>query len=281
MRDLSSVALCCVDTRTPLLALNAMQRCMQGLRFGDAILFAVPEPSLLDRAAVCGVRVVGIDKLASIEAYARFMLRDLSVLIHHDFILVVQWDGFVLHPESWTDEFLKYDYIGAIWPEAFSRYSVGNGGFSLRSRKLLQVLREDDIQITYPEDLCICDVNRHVLERKYGISFAPTAVAARFAYEHLPPEITPFGFHGTFNLIDAFAPSDLLRWIKSMPSEMFFAAGMRRLAKNLIMDGQYESAWHILVGRLRKGDRRWRIISLMLRLALRRQLRLPPDKLKL
>ena len=30
--------------------------------------------------------------------------------------LTIWTDGFIVHPEMWRDEFLKYDYIGAPWP---------------------------------------------------------------------------------------------------------------------------------------------------------------------
>jgi len=280
MLDLPSVALCCVDTRTPRLALKAMQTCLKDIRFGDAVLFTASDENLVQFAADGGIRIVDIGEISSIDAYSNFILRGLSAHIHNDFMLVVQWDGFVMHPDAWTDDFLNYDYIGAVWPEGFSRFKVGNGGFSLRSRKLLDALNSSDIRVTHPEDLCICDVNREVLENKHGIRFAPPAVAARFAYEHLRTERPTFGFHGTFNLIDALAPADMLDVIKSMPREMFFAAGMRTLAKRLITNGQYESAKCILMGRLRSGDRRWRIVSLLLRLMMRKFVGMPPDKLR-
>ena len=280
MRDLNAIALCCVDTRTPLLALKAMQRCMRELRFGDAILFSYPEADLVRRAALSGVRIVDPGEMNSIEAYSRFMLRGMTPYLDRDFMLVVQWDGFVLHPDCWSDEFLDYDYIGAIWPEDFCKYTVGNGGFSLRSRKLLQALSSPDIRVTHPEDLSICDVNRALLEQTYDIRFAPVEIAARFAYELVESDVATFGFHGVFNLIDAFTPEELLDLIKSMRDDMALPAGMRTLAKRLIRDGQYESAQRILMSRIRQGDRRWRIVSLLLKLAVRKSLRMPPDRLK-
>ena len=66
----------------------------------------------------------------------------LKKYIDTDFCLIIQGDGFVIHPENWTDEFLKYDYIGAPWRNLahYSFIRVGNGGFSLRSKKLLKIL---------------------------------------------------------------------------------------------------------------------------------------------
>lgn len=280
MRNLSSVALCCVDTRTPALALKAMQRCMQELQFGDAILFAHPEETLLTQANALRVRIVDPGTMNSIEAYSRFMLQGLAPHLNLDFMLIVQWDGFVLNPECWSDDFFRYDYIGAVWPERFSRYKVGNGGFSLRSRKLLQALTSADIKVTHPEDLSICDVNRELLENRYHVRFAPSEIAARFAYEHVRSDTATFGFHGVFNLADALTPSEMLDLTKSIRKDMVFSAGMRALAKRLISGGQYESAQRILMERIRQGDRRWRIVSLLIRLTVRRWFGTPPDRLK-
>ena len=256
-----------------------MQRCMRELHFGDAILFTQPEPELVTHAAEFGVRVVDPGIMNSIEDYSRFMLRGLNQHLCCDFFLVVQWDGFVLHPECWTDEFLDYDYIGSVWTERFNKHKVGNGGFSLRSRKLLHALTSPDIQVTHPEDLSICDINRDLLEKVHGIRFAPPDIAARFAYEHVRSDVLTFGFHGVFNLIDALTPEEVLDLIKSIQSNMVFSAGMRTLVKNLIRDGQYESAQRILMERIHQGDHRWRIISLLLRLVIRKSLNMPHDRL--
>ena len=61
--------------------------------------------------------------------------------INTKFCLVTQWDGWVINSQKWNSEFLNYDYIGAIWPD-YSSNQIGNGGFSLRSKKLLRSTRD-------------------------------------------------------------------------------------------------------------------------------------------
>jgi hypothetical protein len=83
--------------------------------------------------------------------------------------------------------------------------NVGNGGFSLRSKKLHQVLKRlPGISTLYPEDHRICRTYRPQLER-LGIRFAPEQLARRFSIEgishlHRPRAentwTTEFGFHG-------------------------------------------------------------------------------------
>jgi hypothetical protein len=278
--DLGRVTLCSVDTRTPLLAIQAMQRSMQGIRFGDAILFAHADAGLVDHAARLGIRVIDPGELNSINAYSEFMLKELGRHVENDFALIVQWDGFVVHPEIWTNEFLKYDYIGAPWRDGIGDDRVGNGGFSLRSKKLLNALGATDIATTHPEDLCICKVNRSRLEMNYGVRFASVDIATRFSYEHVRITDPTFGFHGVFNLHEALSASDMLAMIKTMTVDMAFSAGMRSLAKALVYEGQYEAARILLHMRIRNGDRKWRTISLLLRLWIRRVLAVPPKKLR-
>ncbi len=146
--------------------------------------------------------------LGSSNAYSYFVLYELHKYIESPFALVVQHDGYVLNPEKWTDQFLEYDYIGAPWP-AETHYTkegvevrVGNGGFSLRSKKLLSAFT--DLGLTYTddgtgffhEDGQICNYHRKALEDN-GIKFAPVELAARFSRELPVPESVEdtFGFH--------------------------------------------------------------------------------------
>lgn len=127
------------------------------------------------------------------------------ILEHIDtkFVLIIQHDGFVLNGDNWDNEFLNYDYIGAPWSvEATQRphARVGNGGFSLRSRKLLEVCR-DHFGGTYDnEDWRICVTGREMFE-SHGVKYAPIELATKFSIEtHLADfdhDITKrFGFHG-------------------------------------------------------------------------------------
>jgi hypothetical protein len=107
-------------------------------------------------------------------------------------VLVVQHDGFIVRPESWDRKFLQYDYIGAPWDNGI----VGNGGFSLRSKRLLDVLAEmrDLLTWPHPEDGALCCTYRDELESR-GILFAPTDVARRFSVEDEAYQ-NSFGLHG-------------------------------------------------------------------------------------
>jgi hypothetical protein len=113
--------------------------------------------------------------------------------------LTIQWDGWVVNPNSWTPEFLQYDYIGAPWPHR--RGAVGNGGFSLRSTRLGRFLAERNsiYAVRHPEDETLCCEYRQSLELA-GFTWAPPELAATFAVEHGDlPAVMPFGFHDCSN----------------------------------------------------------------------------------
>ena len=206
--------LVCVDCRNHELALCALRRSMAQCRFDRALL-------LSDRKIDApGIDVVVIPPIASIADYSHFMVKSLADHVHTGFALVVQYDGYVLNGRRWEAAFQDYDYVGAPWGRP-SR--VGNGGFSLRSRKLLRALRDPRIERDLvPEDIAICETYRGLLQAEHGIRFAPPEVAARFAFETLAPPGPTLGFHGLTHLvrtvdmtdeeIAAYRPPPMVTW---------------------------------------------------------------------
>jgi hypothetical protein len=238
---LRDVTLCCVDC-TPRLpwALKAMQRCLEGVEFADALLCTDHE-SLGGRALPQGVRWVETEPLRSIEAYSTYMLKSLAPLIRTSHVLIVQWDGFVLNPAAWSDEFLHQDYIGAPWNHIPEPCSVGNGGFSLRSLRLLRALQDPTIVPSHPEDICICVTHRKVLEAQ-GLRFAPTAMARRFAVEDNPLTPEVFGFHGPYHLPAVLEPSQTLAFVESLPPAAVGAHYFGSLLRELVQGAKARPA---------------------------------------
>ena len=212
---LPQVTLCCVDSTARLpWALEAMQRCLDAVEFGDAFL-CTDAASLAGHALPHGVRWVEIEALRSIEAYSEYMLKSLSPQVRTSHVLVVQWDGFVLQPGAWDDAFLSYDYIGAPWPHIAEPCSVGNGGFSLRSARLLAALRELPLVPGESEDISICITHRAALEAR-GMRFAPPPLARRFAVEDGELDDRVFGFHGPYHLPKVLSPARTLAFVESL-----------------------------------------------------------------
>jgi hypothetical protein len=130
---------------------------------------------------------------------------------------MVQWDGWVCDGQQWDPAYLEYDYIGAVWPQFDEPRNVGNGGFSLRSRRLIEALTMPGLHLHHPEDIAICHSNRDVLEHEFGIRFAPPSVARRFAFEREQSQRPTLGFHGLFNF-PTILPDSFRDEIASLPS---------------------------------------------------------------
>jgi hypothetical protein len=199
--EIGDTTLVCVDCRYHDLAADALSRVLERCRFERALLFTNADLHLP------GVEVVRIAPISSIQAYSHFILKELDRYIETAFALVMQYDGYVLNGACWSTDFQDYDYVGAPWKYT-DGMTVGNGGFSLRSKRLLRALQDPEIAPLNPEDIALCRTYRPLLEKRHAIRFAPPDVAVRFSFESLPPPGPTFGFHGIDHLYYLLGMSD-------------------------------------------------------------------------
>lgn len=183
----------CVD---PELGVKALKYSCRNIQFGRVILITHERPKNLPD----DIELILIDKLDH-TGTSKFHIEHFHKYIQTPYVISVETDGFILNPHMWTDEFLEYDYIGAPWPALpWNRANrVGNGGFRLESKKLLNLLsgivwngQHDDVMIT--------NTFKNYFEY-YGCKFPSIEIAAKFSLEHKIPEIEYdlnkcFGFHG-------------------------------------------------------------------------------------
>ena len=211
MIELNNVTIVSVSCVRVDVSLKAIKKSMEGIKFGASKL--ITNEDIPDN----DVEIIKIPKL-DYEEYNKFIVYDLYKYIDTDYVLIVQDDGYVIHPEKWINEFLDYDYIGAPWalPSWEDKISfrdpfgnivrVGNGGFSLRSKKLLNLPTKLNLEWRsyhgyYNEDGFFVVYNRHLFEKE-GCKFATIEIAAKFSQESEIPEIQgiiPFGYHGKWN----------------------------------------------------------------------------------
>ena len=136
--------------------IRALYTCLESAEFG-AVRFITSKnvidergKDLLEDGIVCEEPTIPINNM---KDYARYMIYHLHEHVVTDFVLTIQHDGFILNPDAWRDDFFDYDYIGAPWPwreQGFvtpfgEHIAVGNGGFSLRSKKLTEVPTKVDV----------------------------------------------------------------------------------------------------------------------------------------
>lgn len=196
---LESVTLCAVSSSNLDATVQAMEASLAQVDFADAVLLTHEDPVSMELDDASPIRIIMIDPIRSSEAYSRFLLEKLPDYISTSHCLIVQWDGHVIDARRWQDEFLDYDYIGASWPQFDDGHDVGNGGFSLRSRRLMEACRHPDFQIEHPEDVAIGRTNRAMLEN-LGLRFAPVELADQFSAERVGDPASTFGYHGVFHM---------------------------------------------------------------------------------
>lgn len=210
---LPDVMLCAVSSVAVEQTVAALRKSCAGIRFGDVVLLSDVAVAFDQGEAI---RWQAIPPLRSKEAYSQFMIRDLGRYVTRPFVLVTQWDGYVLNPGAWDPAFFDCDYIGAPWPQFDDGMTVGNGGFSLRSRRLVELLGTAGFTPAHPEDTMIGRIWRRTLEAEHGMRFADPPLAARFSTERSGDLATTFGFHGFYNLPDVMPFGDLQRMLAAL-----------------------------------------------------------------
>lgn len=246
MIDLPDVTLCAVDCVNPILALRALDICMCQCRFGDALFFS----DSAGQYQLPGCRMIDIPRLSSRADYSRFVIKELAGHVATSHLLLVQWDGYVINGAAWRDEFLTVDYIGAPWRFHNDAHRVGNGGFSLRSKRLLDALRDPRIVDLDPEDDAICRRYRPLLEQSHGIRFASVELARKFAFETMEPDGKPYGFHGLFNMWMVLPPEQWPDFVATLAPASVAGIPMLRLGENLVELRRWREARLVVERRL-------------------------------
>lgn len=144
------------------------------------------------------------------KQYNIFIIKNYNDYINTEFLLHIQNDGFIINPQAWTDEFLNYDYIGALWPLHLASnnpdWRCGNGGFTLRSKKFLEISQKYCPADGGNEDYLVCQKYRNIF-LEHNIKYATNDLAVRFSVEetqipeaygqshHDKTTLKSFGFH--------------------------------------------------------------------------------------
>ena len=216
MITLDNITLVCIDGRddsyNTFKSLKALKYSSLDIQFKEKIFLSPAikgdeNKILLKEWDILHIEIPPINWLE----YNTFVLKELKNYINTDYCILQSWDGFIINPNLWTPDFLNYDYIGASWPEWLIQCSkwvdtdvklsrnyslVGNGGFCLRSKKLLEIASNAPFPINGPDDAYICQ-NHYGYFKDKGIKFAPVEIADKFSREanHSLSWDSVFGFH--------------------------------------------------------------------------------------
>jgi hypothetical protein len=226
-----SLGISCIETRDIAKAVRAVERTAQCITADCLYWFSnSPFPGSLPGIEVVNILIPAFTDF--FEDINRICLRLLPRVVTTDFNLTVQPDGFAINPQAWDDRFWEYDYIGAPWPWMWGGGPywpgpiVGNGGFSLRSRKLHRAIVDLDIKWRVAdwaadqrinrreyytrgpngekylvEDILISLWYRDRLEKGFDIRFCSAELANKFSVETVSSFTQywlgrSFGFHG-------------------------------------------------------------------------------------
>ena len=217
MLNLPDVTLVVVETRAHELAQIALNDCLGKAAFGEVVIFT-DKPDLLH---TLGARIVLADDWSSKLGCVEFCQVGIADHVKTSHILFMEWDAGICDPTQWDNAFLEYDYIGAPWWYN-DGMNVGNGGFSIRSTKLMKHLSKINIYpvINNRGDELICRDYRKRLEA-HGFKWAPEDVAHRFAFERIRNAPASFGYHGTFNWPVVLERRDIVRRARLMTKHAY------------------------------------------------------------
>lgn len=205
---LKDVTLVCIDDINTKMASEVVEGVSTFIDFTDVKFFSSKDENLVTNK---------ISPINNLTDYNNFIVKELHKHIDTEFLLFIQTDGYPLNPDAWLDEYYRYDYIGAPWTWVPMSHReklcpvgqcVGNGGFSLRTKKILEESAKYDYDPEdkeliplhsgngshVEEDTFMCRVIDKELKSK-GITFAPCELATFFAVENRIYS-AQFGFHG-------------------------------------------------------------------------------------
>lgn len=184
--------------------IHAAKISITDIHFGAVKILSCTKPKEVPQ----GIEWIEIDRLGSKEAYSHFVFDKMVDYVDTEFIMIFQGDGFPIYWRAWTNEFLKYDMIGATWSWYKDSFRCGNGGSSFRTKRLHEIIKNDksivlknDLDITnYACDHNIGRIYRTYLEDNYGIKFAPDEICDQYSIEAWRKEDVryrgSFSFHG-------------------------------------------------------------------------------------
>jgi hypothetical protein len=86
-----------------------MKFSMKKLLFDECIFISHKKPFCLPKS----IKFQKTTKLKNINDYNYKVLFEIYQYIKTDFTLIIQYDGFVIHPDMWRHDFLNFDYIGS------------------------------------------------------------------------------------------------------------------------------------------------------------------------
>ena len=218
MINLSNVSLVIIDVQCPELAYLALRDSVKDISFGEIIICSDTDLKFP------GAKWVEVSKWDSLYERVKWFWYSLPNHIHTDFMIEVQWDGWIVDAQMWTDEFLEYDFVGAPWWYD-DKLNVGNG-CALRSVKFMKYLQEHQKEFPLKhakEDDLLGRHYRRKLEKEAGLKWPTEQLASRYAFECTRPSHVSrhFMFHDSSNFPRVLSAKDFTERYEMMLANQF------------------------------------------------------------
>lgn len=207
MKSLPDVTLLAISSNRIEGNVQALEHCMGMMNFGAVKFLSHEKPDNLPE----GIQFEEIPEIKCIRDFDYYAFKCLGKHVNTSHMLMVQDHGFLLHPEVWKDRWLDFSFCGALWPprpefisaSTGTMVRIGNGGFSLRSKELLDLPEKLDLPLVedrgYTNDDGLVNSYFRKTFLEHGIVYPEATDIPEFSYENDVSEnmnITKFfGFH--------------------------------------------------------------------------------------
>jgi hypothetical protein len=212
MINLKNVEAICIDGTIDSSSEKKYRSILKGLK--DKIYFkSIKYFSYNKIDPIENVKIILLEKpILTRGEYSGFVMSEMPDFVEAPLVMILHPDGFPINLNIWDDEFLNYDYMGAPWglevgytsQHYYHGFEGGNGGFNIRSKKLMDLCKQidvrEEIKNNFHEDGFICGHLRPWLKQN-GCKFAPYNLSKKFSLEtsldnHHNDVYQTFGFHG-------------------------------------------------------------------------------------
>jgi len=195
----------------------------------DSLALVKPEKTIIFSDVdlnVAATEWVKVPRWCTLMEHCTFFWHEQHKYIKTPHFISIEWDGWIIDSEQWTDEFLEYDFVGAPWWYS-DGLNVGNG-LGLRSNALMKFLSDhrDKFPVRAKEDEVLGRLYRPALE-KNSFKWPDEKLASRFAFECVRPAVWSkhFMFHDSSNFPAVLSAKRLHERVGLMRANPYICAG--------------------------------------------------------
>ena len=111
MKSLQNITLIALATTNVEATVKALEYSCRGISWGAVKLISHYKPDNLPEY----IQWFETTPCKDVDEWSYKAIYELPKYVDTEYGMLVHADGFVVNPDSWRDEFLDYDYIGAPW----------------------------------------------------------------------------------------------------------------------------------------------------------------------